>query len=277
MNKSPAFQFYVKDFLTDDKVAVMNMEARGVYITLLSFCWNNNGLTNDQEELKEMCGNPANWDKIWKKVGKCFYEKSGKLFNKRLDKEREKQEYWKRKSKEGGIKSGKTRRDKAKTNHPSLKNEPPFIKKRTKHEPKGNHSVSSSSFPSSFPSSLNTNEDTKVSSPQSGNIKTPKIIFNFKHRKWEEITIEDKSGWLAAYPACDIDLELYKMREWLLANPDKRKKNYRRFIVNWLTRTQDKGGSEKIRRHTGGRPMTRKEQAKKDLDESEKKPLKKKD
>ncbi|GAH01811.1 unnamed protein product, partial [marine sediment metagenome] len=42
--------------------------------------------------------------------------------------------------------------------------------------------------------------------------------------------------------------------EWLLANPDKRKKNYRRFIVNWLTRTQDKGGSEKIRRHPAGRP-----------------------
>lgn len=107
--------------------------------------------------------------------------------------------------------------------------------------------------------------------------RTSQIIFNFEDRKWENIKIEDKSGWLAAYPACDINLELYKMREWLLANPDKRKKNYRRFIVNWLTRTQDKGGSEKIRRYPGGAPMTRKEQSKKELDEWEKKPLKKKD
>ena len=102
----------------------MNLEQTGAYIKLLCYCWNNNGLTNEQEELKEMCGNPENWDKIWKKVSRCFYENSGKLYNKRLDKEREKQEFWKEKSKEGGIKSGKSRREKVKTNHPSLKNEP---------------------------------------------------------------------------------------------------------------------------------------------------------
>lgn len=104
-----------------------------------------------------------------------------------------------------------------------------------------------------------------------------KIHLNFESRKWINIKIEDKSGWLAAYPACDIDLELYKMREWLLANPDKRKKNYRRFIVNWLTRTQDKGGSERIKRHPGGHPLTRKDQAKKDLDDWEKKDQAKKE
>lgn len=100
------------------------------------------------------------------------------------------------------------------------------------------------------------------------------IHFNFESRKWENIKIEDKSGWLAAYPACDIELELYKMREWLLANPDKRKKNYRRFIVNWLTRTQDKGGSEKIRRHPGGRPMTRKDERKEAIEKWVDKPTK---
>ena len=143
MNKSPAFQFYVKDFLTDDKVAVMNMEARGVYITLLSFCWNNNGLTNDQEELKEMCGNPANWDKIWKKVGKCFYENGNKLFNKRLDKEREKQKAWKEKSSKGGKKSAEKRwGDKGKSKGG-------YKKVKTKSKAKGNSSSSSSSPSSS--------------------------------------------------------------------------------------------------------------------------------
>lgn len=94
----------------------------------------------------------------------------------------------------------------------------------------------------------------------------PSVIeFDFETRKWINIKIEDKSGWLAAYPACDINLELYKMREWLLANPDKRKKNYRRFIVNWLTRTQDKGGSK----------LNYQEKEKKKLDDWEKKPLEK--
>jgi len=34
------------------------------------------------------------------------------------------------------------------------------------------------------------------------------------------------------------------MKEWLLSNPKKRKKNYRRFITNWLTRSQEKGGTK---------------------------------
>ncbi len=107
--------------------------------------------------------------------------------------------------------------------------------------------------------------------------RTSQINFNFKNREWINIKTEDKSGWLAAYPACDIDLELYKMREWLLANPDKRKKNYRRFIVNWLTRTQDKGGSERIKRRPGGQPMTRKEERDEDIKNWVGKPKEKKE
>lgn len=109
MNKSPAFQFYPKDFLMDDKVAVMNLEQIGAYMKLLCYCWNNNGLPGDEEELKEMCGNPQNWDKVWKKVGKCFYRNSGKLYNKRLDKEKEKQKHWKEKSSKGGTATQKKR------------------------------------------------------------------------------------------------------------------------------------------------------------------------
>lgn len=93
----------------DDKVAVMNLEQIGAYTKLLCYCWNNNGLPNDEEELKEMCGNPQNWDRIWKKVGACFYVKGGKIFNKRLDKEARKQKKWKKKSSKGGKESAKTR------------------------------------------------------------------------------------------------------------------------------------------------------------------------
>ena len=35
------------------------------------------------------------------------------------------------------------------------------------------------------------------------------------------------------------------MKEWLLSNPSKRKGNYRRFITNWLSRSQERGGSKK--------------------------------
>lgn len=74
--------------------------------------------------------------------------------------------------------------------------------------------------------------------------KTPKIAFNFELKEWENITTEDKRGWKEAYPACDIDRELKHMREWLKANPDRRKSNYRKFIVSWLKRSQDSGGTD---------------------------------
>jgi len=77
------------------------------------------------------------------------------------------------------------------------------------------------------------------------NNKLKKITFSFNERKFLNITIEDTAGWLDAYPACDIDQELREMREWLLANPTKKKSNYKKFITNWLSREQDKGGSRK--------------------------------
>lgn len=41
--KSPAFQFYPKDFLTDDKVIEMSAEVRGYYVDLLCIDWLNDG------------------------------------------------------------------------------------------------------------------------------------------------------------------------------------------------------------------------------------------
>jgi len=89
------------------------------------------------------------------------------------------------------------------------------------------------------------------------------VSFDFDKRKFLNITIEDLAGWRDAYPACEIDQELRKMREWLLANPDKKKKNYKRFIVNWLIKVQDRGGTK----------LSYDEKRKKKLNDWEKKPL----
>ena len=66
----------------------------------------------------------------------------------------------------------------------------------------------------------------------------------FLNNKWANIKEEDIKDWSETYPACDIEMELKKMKQWILSNPAKgKKKNYRRFITNWLSRTQDKGGT----------------------------------
>lgn len=58
--------------------------------------------------------------------------------------------------------------------------------------------------------------------------------------KFSGITPEMMTLWAKAYPAVDLPRELYAMDQWLIANPNKRKKNCYRFITNWLSRKQEK-------------------------------------
>jgi len=63
---------------------------------------------------------------------------------------------------------------------------------------------------------------------------------------WQGITDVDRTEWAAAYPACDVAGELLRATSWLKANPSKaHKSNWRRFVVSWLTRLQDKGGTNR--------------------------------
>ena len=71
-----------------------------------------------------------------------------------------------------------------------------------------------------------------------------KIYFDFKDSEFKNISEDEKSVWEKAYPACDIEAEINKMAAWLAANPTRKKANYKRFITNWLSRQQDRGGSK---------------------------------
>ena len=79
--------------------------------------------------------------------------------------------------------------------------------------------------------------------------KNKNFYYDIASRRWHGIEAVDMEAWASAYPACDINTELAKAGEWMLANPKKAvKSNYRRFIVNWLSRSQDRGGDTPSRR-----------------------------
>jgi len=85
--------------------------------------------------------------------------------------------------------------------------------------------------------------ESKTKAPSaSASVYASASIF-FEEGVWGGIRDDEISAWSDAYPACNVLGELKKMAEWLKANPDKKKIKYRRFIVNWLARTQDRGGS----------------------------------
>ncbi len=113
--KSPAFQFYVNDWLGSPKIMLMNPAEEGAYIRLLAIAWASEdcGLPNDDNELAVLSRLGEGWfNGASIKIRKCFIEKGSRLYNKRLLQERKKQEQWREKSRQGGILSGKRRKNK---------------------------------------------------------------------------------------------------------------------------------------------------------------------
>lgn len=70
------------------------------------------------------------------------------------------------------------------------------------------------------------------------------LILNDK--TFYDVPLDKIAIWKEAYPAVDIVQELQKMRAWLDSNTTRRKtkRGIERFINNWLSRTQDSGGSK---------------------------------
>lgn len=139
INKSPAFQFYPKDFLTDINVISMSLEERGAYITLLCYDWLEDGLTEAQidKTLKDFKGGcPLVKDRFTPHP-----IREGFFTNPRLLKERQKQRSWIIKSQQGGLKSAEVRKKKALSNSSRLKGGSQMVE--TIEQPKVNSSSSS--------------------------------------------------------------------------------------------------------------------------------------
>ena len=69
---------------------------------------------------------------------------------------------------------------------------------------------------------------------------------------WQGITDADRQEWATAFPGAVLDQELAKATAWLRANPERAgKRKWRAFLVRWLGRCQDKGGTN---REPGNRP-----------------------
>ena len=184
--KSPAFQFYVADWLSSERVALMSLEEEGAYIRLLCYCWKNGSIPNNIEDLAYLIGKGASTT-LAEKLKTMFEidpKNSKKLINFRQEIERKKQKKWREKSREGGIKSGKSRKKKQINNKMMNENnningsttlgrvvpttlEPPF-------EPKGNTISSSSTMFSSintFSSSKNKKEKEYILNSKSNSTK----------------------------------------------------------------------------------------------------------
>lgn len=109
--KSPAFQFYPKDWLSDGHVREMGREGRGLYMDMLSLLWVDGSLPSDMGRLALRANIPLKRLRaLWPKVSPCFVVDGENLRQSRLEEERSKQEAFREKQARNGSKGGKPKR-----------------------------------------------------------------------------------------------------------------------------------------------------------------------
>lgn len=77
------------------------------------------------------------------------------------------------------------------------------------------------------------------------NASLPSIEFNYETNQFDNIQDSDKSDWAKLYEGVNIDLELGKMRQWLMDPNNPERDGNRTFITNWLSRAQKESAKTK--------------------------------
>jgi|GEM_PF-6009845 len=116
--KSPAYQWYPKDIMTSERVALLSLIEEGAFRRALDSCWLQGSIPADPEKLAVVIGKKCT-KKIALAIVHLFIPHPNdptRLINERQEVERKKQKDWKEKSAEAGYKSGEARRNQKGTN-----------------------------------------------------------------------------------------------------------------------------------------------------------------
>jgi uncharacterized protein YdaU (DUF1376 family) len=192
--KSPTFQFWPKDFLTDGEQAALSLEQCGAYIRLLCTCWLEHTIPDDATRLARIVGGgitSRRMEVIWPDIRSCFIsdpQVPGRLRHSRLDRERLVQAEWREKSAEGGRKSQANRKGSSKGGSTTV---PTIVQPRT---------------------------DSPVSSLQSPSTpKPPEGAGEHPWNQWREAW--ERSG-RTSLPANPKAIDIPKLGEWSAQYPD---------------------------------------------------------
>lgn len=234
--KSPAFQFYPRDFLSSRKVDRMSMTERGIYITLLAHCWIDRGLPTDLSELAAACRmKPAQFERIWSRgvVSQCFEFRNDRLVNPRLEVERKVQVEYSRKQREKAEKRW-------------IADAGALPVSSSGNAPIPSHPIPSHSIPKGKKESAEPQSD---STPV---VMTFPVVGDPEHPEWE-LRQARIDRLIEAYPNLDVQAQCRKARVWAQENPTKRKtaKGMPAFLFKWMDNATNRGGPRPALAATG--------------------------
>jgi uncharacterized protein YdaU (DUF1376 family) len=220
--KAPAFQTYAADYYMD--TAHWTIDEVGIYQRLLLFEWVNGPLPDDEKRLARIAGcSVKKFQKGWTTISvKFILFGTCQLQNKRLEQTREIQH-----------KYSESRRNNVSTRY---KEKPTYVDTHEEHM-----SYIDSTLLSSSSSSIKKDLNTIVPSSAKQTKRTPAwyIKYDRELKIFTGIKPEDITLWKSHCPHIDVEWHIKDMEVKIDSN-GYYKSNWKKFIVNWLTRAQDK-------------------------------------
>jgi uncharacterized protein YdaU (DUF1376 family) len=201
MTKRPAFQFYPGDWLGSQRVSLLTLEEEGAYLRLLASCWQHGSIPSDPEKIARLIGKGASTT-LATTLATMFQPhplESALLVHDRLEREREKQDAWAEKSREGGRKSAEKRQN-LKGGSTTL--QPPLVGCL----PNGSNQKATLLLQST---STNTSSNEEVGVEFPANLKTSEF-----EKAWKEYLEYRKNGRMKSLLPTSQVAQLKKMSEW---------------------------------------------------------------
>ena len=208
MTKRPAFQFYPGDWLGSQRVSLLTLEEEGAYLRLLASCWQHGSIPSAPDMIARLIGKGSSTN-LATTLATMFQPhpfNPALLVHDRLEKEREKQDAWSEKCREGGRKSAEMRKI-----------------------GKGSSSLVEGLLEGSTNKKATLQSSITITNTTSKEVVgAPKKSFLLDEEFWAEMRRH--------YPNIDVDAESRKMDAWLLARPGRKKT--RMFVIGWLNKVE---------------------------------------
>lgn len=107
-------------------------------------------------------------------------------------------------------------------------------------------------------------ESASASTKRTANPATPEPTFDSATGKFEGLEQKTIDQWAQAHPGVDVPMEIMRASCWLIANPEKNKARYLRFLSGWMNRAERRPartGSDTASRPLSGRESNRQQWA----------------
>lgn len=234
--KSPAYQRYPKDYVSDIKVQSMSLEEEGMYNRLMDYCWCEVALPADPKILSALCKGKEPTALVLS----CFIAVRSEsdpsamvLRHKRLDEERKKQADHAARRSLAGQKGNEKRWGKPK--------KPKKIIAIGSQRDDFAIAIGSQTIALQSSSSSSIANNTPIP-PQGGSAEAV-ISIPLAGGKDFHVTPGMKAEFEKLYPGIDVLQELRAARGWCLTNPARCKTHTGcpRFLNSWLARAQNNG------------------------------------